>query len=218
LEVFVITGKGLTPFFAIMLLFSMVPNLAFHQPTSTQSNKVHGIWEDLFGSSSEGSPELVITSEETPNTDMFLKIAEIDGESTDDKHRDWIEVNSFYMSTSQTWIGGLNPLVIDITISKVLDKSTPKIMEKCAKFEVIPSVVLEFCRAGGDKSLFCKYELNDVIVSSYQTSGDNYDYKPSETITLSFGSIKVTYYELDYTGKSKGTVEFTWDAETGVIS
>jgi type VI secretion system secreted protein Hcp len=216
LEVFDITGKALTPFFAIVLLFSLAPNLAFHQPANTQNNKVHGIWEDLFGSNSEDSPEIVITSEETGNFNMFLKIAGIDGESRDKDHPDWIEVESFYMSTSQTWIGGLNQLVIDISISKVMDKSTPKIMEKCANFEVIPSLVLEFCQATGDKGLFCEYELSDVIVSSYQTSGDTSDIKPSETVTFSFGSIKVTYYELDDTGTSKGTVVFTWDSETGV--
>ena len=148
---------------------------------------------------------------------MFLQIEGIDGESKDDKHPDWIEVESFYMSTSQMWIGGLDQLVIDISISKHIDKSTPKIMEKCAKFEAIPSVVLEFCQAGGTKTVFCKYELSDVVVSSFQTSGDiTSDVRPSESITLSFGSIEVTYYEIDEFGV-KGTVVFTWDSETGVI-
>jgi type VI secretion system secreted protein Hcp len=204
---------------AFVLLISLMPNLAFHQPAYIQINKVRGFWEDIFGSGNEGSPEIVITSEEKGSFDMFLKIEGIDGESRDDKHRDWIEIESFYMSTSQIWIGGLDQLVIDISIDKLIDKSSPKIMEKCAAFDIIPSMDLEFCHASGDKSLFCMYELSDVLVSSYQTSGDtSSDIRPSETITLSFGSIKVSYYELDDAGHRKGTVVFSWDSETGVIS
>jgi type VI secretion system secreted protein Hcp len=212
LEVYAVSGKVLTPFFAMVLLLSMVPNLVSNQSAVLQRSNVHGIWQDLFGSGSQGTPELLITSEGSTVSDMFLQITGIDGESPDDKHHSWIDVLSFSISMSQIWSGGSEQLFMeDIVLVKMLDKASPKLMEKCAKGEIIPSVVLEFCSATGDKNTYCMYELKNVIVSSFHSSGSTNDYKPKETITLSFEWIKVTYTEIDSeTGIPKGNVEFTW--------
>ncbi len=214
---YTVSGKVLTPFFAVVLILSMVTNLVSQQSAGLQSGNVHGLWEDLFGSSSKETSEILITSKDGTVSDMFLQITGIDGESTDTNHPSWIEVLSFSMGMSQTWggsVGSGHVIMEDIVLVKQVDKATPKIMEKCAKLEIIPSVVLEVCHAGGDKFTYYKYELKNVIVSSFYSNGSTNDIVPTETITLNFKWIKVTYTETDSAGRSKGNVEFTWDLVT----
>lgn len=218
MEVYAVSGKVFTPFFAMVLLLSMALNLAPQQSAGLQGGNVHSLWEDLFGSSSKETSEILITSTDSTVSDMFLQITGIDGESEDSAHAAWIDVLSFSMGMSQTRGGSLGSgqtIMEDIVLVKQVDKATPKLMEKCAKGEIIPSVILEVCYAGGDNKLtFYKYELKNVIVSSFYSNGSTNDYVPTETVTLNFEWIKVTYTETDSAGKSKGNIEFTWNLVT----
>ena len=57
--------------------------------------------------------------------------------------------------------------------------------------------------------VYYKYELSNVLVTSYRVAGDaGYD-TPEEVLSLSYEGIKVTYTELDAAGKKKGSYEFT---------
>lgn len=214
---YTISGKVLTPFFAIVLLLSMVPTITSHNSAILQRSNVKGFWEDLFGPDGQGTPEVLFSGKDSAANDIFLKITGIDGESTDDRHPAWIEVLSFSMGMSHIWSGGSDQLFMeDIVLVKIVDKASPKLMEKCATSELISSVVIDFSFSTGDKVTYYKYELEDVLVSSFYCSGDSNDYKPTETVTLSFEWIKVTYTEFDITtGSPKGNVEFTWDLELG---
>ena len=68
--------------------------------------------------------------------DAFLKIATVPGESTDDKHKEWIEVLSYSWGVSQT-TGGLGELdgrargqradISDFSFVQPLDKASPKL-------------------------------------------------------------------------------------------
>ena len=52
------------------------------------------------------------------------------------------------------------------------------------------------------------------MVTSYQVSGGDQD-KPSETFSLNFEEIKVTYTEMDEKGSKKGDVKYGWKVEEG---
>jgi len=217
---YTVSEKVLIPFFAMVLLLSMVPNPVSQQLAILPGGNVQGIWEDLFGSDGKETPEISIVSNEDAAINLFLQITGIDGESTDDNHRDWLEVFSFSMGMSQPWDGsvGIGQIIMeDIVFVKQLDKATPKLMEKCAKGEVIPSVILEVSDVGNDKLTFYKYELKNVIVSSFYSKGDITEIRQTETFTLHFEWFKVTYSEIDYAGKLKGNVEFTWDTVLGRV-
>ena len=215
-----VSEKILAPFFAMILLFSMAVNVAPQQILGFQSSSVNGIWEDLFGSNSDDVLDVVTSKTPSGSIRMYLQITGIDGESTHIDHREWIDVLSFNMGMSQPWDGayGIGQIIMeDIALVKQVDKATPKLMEKCAKGEVIPSVVLELSVLGTETFTFYKYELKNVIVSSFFSSGNRGDNLPTETITLHFEWFKVTYTEKDATGNTKGTVELTWDTVTGRI-
>jgi len=82
-------------------------------------------------------------------------------------------------------------------------------------------VVLEdiVCRAvEGGSSAYYKYELENVMVTSFYSSGSTEECVPVETVTFNFEEITVTYTETDSEGKSKGNVEFNWRVEEGETS
>lgn len=94
--------------------------------------------------------------------DAFLKIDGIPGESTDDKHKDWIEILSFAHGLEQpaqstaSSAGGATAERVNhapYEITHFLDKASPKIYEACCTGKHIKDVTIELCRAGGDLSL-----------------------------------------------------------------
>src|SRR5215471_10410507 len=94
--------------------------------------------------------------------DAFLKISTIPGESTDDKHKDWIEILSYHWGTSQAAAGahsmtgahtGQRVDISDFSVVKQLDKTSPKLFQSCCTGEHIGDVTLELCKAvGGSNS------------------------------------------------------------------
>jgi type VI secretion system secreted protein Hcp len=153
--------------------------------------------------------------------DVFLKVGTIPGESTDSAHKDWIEVSSYNVGVSQNSSGSRSDAgaasggradFTDFSITKSVDKSTPKFLLSCAKGEHIASIAIELCRATGDKTKYLEYKLSDVIVSSVSTSGAAKGDLPSEIIAFNYGKIETTYFVTDHkTGKSSGQVASNWD-------
>jgi type VI secretion system secreted protein Hcp len=85
----------------------------------------------------------------------FLRIDGIKGESTDDRHREWIEILSFswgcsqQAGASQVGSGGRSSGrtdFADLAIVKPLDAATPLLFKACAKGEHIKEVVGETIR------------------------------------------------------------------------
>jgi type VI secretion system secreted protein Hcp len=155
--------------------------------------------------------------------DAFLKIDGIPGESTDDKHKDWIEVLSFSHGLSQPASGSVSSgggrtaercEHTAFTITKALDKATPKVALSCCSGNHIKEIKIELCRAGGDKQKYMEYKMSDVIVSSVNPGGSAQggETLPLESVSFNYGKIEWTYTETDHkTGKPKGNVAANWD-------
>jgi type VI secretion system secreted protein Hcp len=154
--------------------------------------------------------------------DAFLKISDIPGESTDDKHKDWIEVLSYAHGLSQPATtrstagaaSGERCNHQDFSVVKVLDKASAKLALFCCNGKHIPSVKLELCRATGDKTKYMEYLMTDVIVSSVRPGGSSHggENLPLEEVSFNYGKIEWTYTETDHgTGKPKGDVKANWD-------
>ena len=147
-------------------------------------------------------------------TDAFLKIEGIEGESTDDKHKNWIEVLSYSHGLSQpasatSGTGGRSKERVemaDFSVMKVLDKASPNLALAVCDGRHIPTVTIELCEASGEKHKYMEYVMEDVIVSSLQPSGSSGGDKPLESLTFNFGKIKWTYYPITHGGKESGKV------------
>ena len=107
-------------------------------------------------------------------------------------------------------------LVNDIFITKIVDKSTPKLMEALTSGKVIGEVIIEVARRSVDKSAFYRYELTNVIITSYQSGGEASSVRPGDVVSLNFEEIKVIYTEFDETGNMEGNIEWTWKVEEAV--
>jgi type VI secretion system secreted protein Hcp len=150
--------------------------------------------------------------------DAFFKIDAIPGESQDDKHKEWIELHSFSTGLLQT-VGGNRSTTgaatagrvehQDFSIVKNLDKSTPKLNEACCKGTHIPKMILELCRATGDKQVYYKITLSDSIVTSVRLGGSakGGESIPFEEVSFNYGEIEWNYTATDHkTGKPAGNV------------
>jgi len=152
--------------------------------------------------------------------DFFLEIEGIKGESTDDKHKDQIEVLSYSCGVSQpvsaaSRTGGRTGGRADFqnfTITKTIDIATPDLNLHCANGKHIPKITFECCLATEDKHVFQKITMNDVIVSSVNPNGSaqSGENKPLETVSFAYGKIKWEYTPISTDGKAGGTVDRTW--------
>ncbi len=161
--------------------------------------------------------------------DAFLKIDGIPGESLDDKHKDWVEILSFNhgieqpaSATASSVGGGSTERVTheDFSITKHLDKASPKLYELCSNGKHISKVTVELCRAGGDKQKYLEVDLEQVIISHVSPSGNSAseDGFPTETVSFNYGKIKWTYTQQKRTdGTGGGNVTGGWDLTTNKV-
>ena len=156
--------------------------------------------------------------------DCFLKIDVIPGESTDDKHKEWIELLSFSHGVSQVASGASSSGGSlsaercdhqDFSVVKTLDKASPKLALFCCKGEHINEITVELCRAGGDKQKYMEYKMSGVIVTSARPGGSAQggEALPLEEVTFNYGKIEWTYTETAG-GELGGKVEANWDLIT----
>src|SRR5258708_8889413 len=103
--------------------------------------------------------------------DGFLKVDGIDGESTDDKHKNEIEVLSFHWGVSQPRSGSASSAgsltaeranFDNFVVIKAIDKASPKLALGCADGQHFTNARIELCRAGGDKQPYMEYKMTDV--------------------------------------------------------
>ena len=148
---------------------------------------------------------------------VFAKYAGIDGESTDANHDKWIDVLAIDWGVHHPGRGATGAsrrrgavVVEDMSITIESEKAAPKLLEKCVRGEVIPRLEFEVTATyGGSRATYLKYELTNVMITSYQTSASGNDEAgpPVVVIENNFEEIKVTYTEFDEEGASKGNVE-----------
>ena len=167
---------------------------------------------EIYAASSGTQPPLPLAF------DMFMKIDVIPGESTDDKHKDWIEILSYSHGVSQpsrvVGGGGIEPCQHqDFSLVKMLDKASPKLVLSSCKGEHIKEVRIELCRATGDKQKYMEYKLSDVIVSSVKSSAGTRsgDVLPLEEVSFNYGRIYWTYTPIGADGLPQANVYANWD-------
>jgi len=168
--------------------------------------------------------------------DMYLSIDGVKGESTDDKHKDWIEVLSYGhtmsmpVSSSKSSAGGASTGRTqhgDLAITKYIDLASPKLAEAVSKGTHYKTAKLELCRAGGSQVPYLTVSLGQVLISSVQHSAAaptnsaghseaTTDLLPTEAVTLNYGTIEWNYTQQKRTdGSGGGSVNTKFDLTAG---
>ena len=156
-------------------------------------------------------------------TNIFMKMKEIPGESTDKNHDKEFELMSFNHGVSQptspTRSTGGGATVErcfhqDFSISKYVDIGSPDLNLFCCQGKAIKQIDIICYRAddvSGAAVDYLKYTLNDCIVSSISVSGGGGDI-PVESVTFNYAKIKWAYIpQKEGGGGKEGTKQAGWD-------
>jgi type VI secretion system secreted protein Hcp len=132
--------------------------------------------------------------------DYFLKIDGIDGESTDDKHKDEIDIESWSWGETQSGTsagqggGGAGKVNMqDFHFVMRHNKASPLLMKACATGQHIKEAQLTCRKAGGEQQEYMNIKFSDLLISSYQTGGSNGDVIPMDQISFNFSKIEHEY-------------------------
>lgn len=86
----------------------------------------------------------------------------------------------------------------DLSIVKLLDRSSPILAQKCSVGDVIKDVTLTICRAKGDNEKLMEYVLSDAIITSVRPGGSmESEGIPLEEVSLAYTKIKWTYTQFE---------------------
>jgi type VI secretion system secreted protein Hcp len=150
--------------------------------------------------------------------DYFLKIEGVDGESTDDKHKGEIDIESFSWGVSQMGTGGHGggggagkASFQDLHFHTHINKSSPKLFLACATGEHFKKAVLTCRKAGKEQQEYLKITLSDVLVSSYQDGGGSGGVIPTDQFSLNFAKIEFEYKPQKADGTLDSAVKAGYD-------
>ncbi len=136
------------------------------------------------------------------SVDYFLKLDGIDGESTDSKHKNEIDVLSWSWGQTQSGShvtgggGGAGKVQMqDFHFTMQVNKASPKLFLACATGDHIKKAVLVCRKAGKEQQEYLTVTFSDLLVSSYQTGGSQGDVVPVDQISLNFTKIEWEYKE-----------------------
>jgi type VI secretion system secreted protein Hcp len=153
--------------------------------------------------------------------DVYLYIDGIKGESSDDRHKDWIECKAVNWGVEQprsatASTGGGHTAERcehrDIVISKLADLSSPILLQTCAAGRTIPKAKFEFMRADaqGERVKYFEIEIDNVLIGAVSPSVDEGDILMEE-VGFKFSRVRWKYTQQKISGGAGGNTSGGWD-------
>jgi type VI secretion system secreted protein Hcp len=157
--------------------------------------------------------------------DMFLKIDGIPGESTDNSHKDEIDILSYTWGetqppTASSASGASAGRVVmqDFHFAMRVNKASAKLFLACASGAHIRNAILTVRRPGASPVEFLKWTLTDVTVASYQTASNVPTGEPPlDQISLRFAKIEVEYRPVKPDGSPDAPIKTGWDQQANSL-
>ena len=150
--------------------------------------------------------------------DYFLKIEGIEGESTDAKHKNEIDILSWSWgetnSGSSAYGGGGGAGKVsmqDFSYSMHINKASPKLLLACAAGQHIKSALLTCRKAGTEQQEYLKIKFSDLLIASFQTGGSAGDIVPVDQISMNFSKIEYEYAPQKEDGSLGTKIPVGWD-------
>ncbi len=158
--------------------------------------------------------------------DMFLKVGNIKGESTDPAHPQEINVLawSWGMSRPAPPIPGGGTAISKVSLSslsltKYVDSSSAPLMKYCATGKTLSNAQLTLRTAGDQPLEFCTITMTNVMIVGIASGGSGGEDRLTENITLDFETLNVIYHPVANT-TLEPRIGFDWSvvADTGLAS
>jgi type VI secretion system secreted protein Hcp len=150
---------------------------------------------------------------------MLLQLAGVIGESSDVKHKDFIDLLSWSWSmlspTDRSTGHAFAKMKIDhFKIIKRADRSSPVLIQYLYQNVIVKTGKVIVRKAGGPDALtYYEIEFKNLRVTSFSTQTENEEVL--ETVTFAFESATFRYIPQSSTGaKGGGTVEYTVAAQS----
>ena len=150
--------------------------------------------------------------------DMFLKLNGVTGESKDKVHTKEIDVLSWswgLMNSGSAHVGGGagsgKVSVQDVTLSKFVDSSSPKLLLACCNGTHYPSAVLTVRKAGGKPVEYIKVKMEEILIAGVSTGGSYSEDRLTENIILNFAKVSMDYTPQKADGSADTAIPFAWD-------
>jgi type VI secretion system secreted protein Hcp len=152
---------------------------------------------------------------------IYIKYEGIDGEATQENHKKWMDVGSIQWGVGRaisTPSGSTanressEPSVSEVTFSKMMDSSSPKLFTESCTGSAGKKVQIHLVTTGSPGNTYVEYTLTDALISSYSMSsgGD----RPSESISLSFTKIEFKFIPYDNNNKAGTPTTVSYDLAT----
>jgi type VI secretion system secreted protein Hcp len=154
------------------------------------------------------------------NTNIFMKINGIQGESRDKGHKDEIDVLSWTWGLSNQvaspspggGAGAGKAKFQDLSFTHLVDKASPNLMLSCASGKHHPEAQLTVRRSDPTTPQeFVIIKLQEVLVTSVQSNASRGPEGLSELVTLNFARIDFEYKAQKPDGTLEAGVHFKWD-------
>ena len=148
--------------------------------------------------------------------DVFLKIADVKGESKDAAHKDEIDVLSWSWGVSNAvdsragaGKGAGKANFQDLNFVHAVDKSSPVLLKACAMGDHFKDATLISRKAGKGQQEYLIVKMKEVFISSVQPSGSSEH--PMESVSITFGHIDLEYKPQKEDGSLDAGVHFVYD-------
>ena len=150
--------------------------------------------------------------------DYFIKFDGIKGESTDAKHKDEIDVESW--SWGETHVagpgggggGGGKVSMQDFHFVMRFNSASVGLMKACATGQHIKGATLSARKAGKEQQEYLVLKFDDVLISSYQTgASEGGDIVPTDQVSFNFAKIDVEYRQQKADGSLDVGIHFKYD-------
>jgi type VI secretion system secreted protein Hcp len=140
--------------------------------------------------------------------DMFLEVDGLQGESQDSKYKDAIDVLAFSWGVSN---GGGKPNFQDVSVTKYVDRTSPKLLEMVASGKLVATARLTVRKPGETPIDYLRYCFTGLRFSALSSGGSGGEDRVTENITFSYSTIIERYTQQDATGKPLPAIFGGWD-------
>lgn len=128
-------------------------------------------------------------------TAIFVRVAGIQGDSTDVRHAHWIDVLALGGGVTNPGSSGYGaaPTFTDVSILKRIDSASPLLFLTAAQGTQVDSVDIEFVKEGERGATYFKMRLSGVVISGVRTNASVSDDNITELVTFHFARIEWTW-------------------------
>ena len=152
---------------------------------------------------------------------VYLKIAEVPGECSDEDHPKWIECESFSLGvqnpismgsgqgSTATGTASFEPFMA----TKIMDSSSPLLNAFCAAGKIFDDVEIHLTMSlNEEQAVYQKYIFKKAAISYVGVNGG--DTKPMETFSMAYSEVEWTFTPYDHKGVKQADVVKSHSLET----